>query len=82
MATKRKNNVSFKFKPFSEKQLKLLNFWAEGSPVAHKDFVIADGSIRAGKDAGLSTLLFTPDGYKTMGEIKVGDYVFNEKFLL
>ena len=53
MATKKKNEVSFKFKPFSEKQLKLLNFWAEGSPVAHKDFVIADGSIRSGKTTAI-----------------------------
>ena len=49
-----KGNVAFKFKPFSDKQLKLLNFWVEGSPVSHKDHIIADGSIRSGKTTALA----------------------------
>lgn len=49
MAKKLKKNKAFQFKPFSPKQLKLLNFWREGSPVYDCDTVIADGSIRSGK---------------------------------
>lgn len=39
----------FKFKPFSLKQKKLLNWWEEGSPHKNKDIVLADGAIRSGK---------------------------------
>ncbi len=45
-------NVSkkkFEFKPFSKKQLKVLTWWTDNSPVNQCDTVIADGSIRAGK---------------------------------
>lgn len=75
----RKKMNSFKFVPFSKKQKQLLSFWTENSPHKDKDVVIADGSIRSGKDQPLSALLYTPDGYKTMGDIQVGDYVFSEK---
>lgn len=49
MAKRIKKNKAFKFKPFSKKQLKLLNFWREGSPFADVDMCVADGSIRSGK---------------------------------
>lgn len=49
MATKARKNKPFEFKPFSPKQLKLLNWWREGSPVCDCDIMIADGSIRSGK---------------------------------
>lgn len=40
---------SFKFVPFSKKQLKILTWWADGSP--HKDCngIICDGAVRSGK---------------------------------
>ena len=41
--------AGFEFEPFSRKQLKLLYWWAEGSPYKDKDILIADGSIRSGK---------------------------------
>ena len=44
----------FKFCPFSLKQKKLLTWWMDGSPVADKDAVIADGAIRAGKTLPMS----------------------------
>lgn len=49
MAKRLKKNKAFEFKPFSPKQLKLLNFWRDGSPFKDCDVVIADGSIRSGK---------------------------------
>lgn len=44
-----KKNKGFKFKPFSTKQLQILNWWRDGSPFADCDIMIADGSIRSGK---------------------------------
>lgn len=50
-----KNKVaSFKFKPFSNKQLKVLTWWMKDSPAANKDILIADGSVRAGKTVVMS----------------------------
>lgn len=46
--------VLFKFKPFSKKQRKILNWWCEGSPVKDKDGIIADGAIRSGKTISMS----------------------------
>lgn len=40
----------FHFKPFSNKQLKLLTWWLPNSPVKDMDGIIADGAIRSGKD--------------------------------
>ena len=39
----------FKFAPFSKKQLKLLTWWQDNSPVSDKFMVVADGAIRSGK---------------------------------
>ena len=77
MANKKpKKLVGFEFKPFSAKQLKVLNWWSEGSPVKNKRMMIADGSIRAGKAQPVDSILFTPNGMKKMGEVKINDYVF------
>ncbi len=72
----------FVFRPFSQKQRKLLHWWREGSPHADCDMVIADGSIRSGKTIACicSFLQFAfttfPQGQtfilagKTMGALK------------
>ncbi len=44
----------FKFKPFSDKQLKVLTWWLDNSPVKDKDGIIADGAIRSGKTLSMS----------------------------
>lgn len=44
----------FKFKPFSKKQRKVLNWWCDTSPVKDKDGIIADGAIRSGKTVSMS----------------------------
>lgn len=44
----------FKFKPFSPKQRKVLNWWCETSPVKKCDGIIADGAIRSGKTLCMS----------------------------
>lgn len=44
----------FKFKPFSLKQMKVLTWWMDDSPVKDKDAIIADGSVRAGKTLPMS----------------------------
>ncbi|MCK1982218.1 MULTISPECIES: PBSX family phage terminase large subunit [Peribacillus] len=44
----------FNFKPFSEKQLKVLKWWRDGSPHKDKDGIICDGSVRAGKTVVMS----------------------------
>lgn len=42
------------FRPFSIKQKQILTWWADGSPVAHYDGIIASGSIRSGKTMSMS----------------------------
>lgn len=44
----------FHFKPFSQKQRKVLNWWCESSPVKDYDGIIADGAIRSGKTVSMS----------------------------
>ncbi len=44
----------FKFKPFSNKQLKILTWWLPKSPVHDKDGIIADGAIRSGKTVSMA----------------------------
>ncbi len=44
----------FKFKPFSQKQRKVLNWWCPDSPVKDYDGIIADGAIRSGKTISMS----------------------------
>jgi len=49
-----KNNAVFRFKPFSRKQRKILNWWCDNSPVKDKNGIIADGAIRSGKTIAMS----------------------------
>lgn len=49
-----KNGTIFKFKEFSKKQLKVMTWWTDNSPVKDSDGIIADGSIRAGKTLCMS----------------------------
>jgi len=44
-----KQTSTFKFKPFSSKQKKLLMWWTNNSPYHNYDMVIAEGAIRSGK---------------------------------
>ena len=44
----------FRFKPFSKKQRKVLNWWCRSSPVRDYNGIIADGAIRSGKSAAMS----------------------------
>ena len=55
-AMKRTNKIKrvFRFKPFSKKQRKVLNWWCKDSPVKDKDGIIADGAIRSGKTVSMS----------------------------
>ncbi len=65
MNVKARKVHSFKFKPFSKKQLRVLNWWSDGSPVKDKRMMIADGSIRSGKTLAitLSFILFIMKTY-------------------
>lgn len=44
----------FHFRPFSQKQRKVLNWWCDNSPVKDYDGIIADGAIRSGKTVCMS----------------------------
>lgn len=44
----------FRFKPFSQKQRKVLNWWCRSSPVRDFNGIIADGAIRSGKSVAMS----------------------------
>lgn len=46
--------AAFKFKPFSQRQKKVLTWWLPNSPVKDKRGIIADGSIRSGKTSSMS----------------------------
>jgi PBSX family phage terminase large subunit len=49
-ARARKNDTApFLYKPFSQKQKKVLTWWLSESPVKDMDGIIADGAIRSGK---------------------------------
>lgn len=51
---RKKKPALFKFKPFSEKQLKVLKWWRPNSPFKDYDGIICDGSVRAGKTVVMS----------------------------
>lgn len=53
MLRKYKQN-GFEFKPFSEKQKKVLTWWCKASPVHDEEGIIADGAIRSGKTLCMS----------------------------
>lgn len=44
----------FQFKPFSQKQKKVLTWWLPESPVSYCHGIIADGAIRSGKTLSMS----------------------------
>ena len=46
--------ATFRFKRFSEKQRRVLNWWCDSSPVKDYDGIIADGAIRSGKTVSMS----------------------------
>lgn len=50
----RVKSAIFKFQPFSKKQLKVLTWWMNKSPVSEMDGIIADGAIRSGKTLSMS----------------------------
>ena len=77
--SKEVKRADFKFKPFSKKQMRLMTFWQKDSPLKNTFMTIADGSIRSGKEQPHDARIYTPEGYKTMGEIKVGDYVLTRE---
>jgi PBSX family phage terminase large subunit len=52
--TTRKLKPTFRWQPFSPKQLKVLTWWMPESPHHDKDAIICDGSVRAGKTASMS----------------------------
>ena len=43
-----------KFKPFSEKQRTVLNWWCRGSSLSDKNGIICDGAVRSGKTLCMS----------------------------
>ena len=46
--------MTVKYKPFSEKQLRSLFWWVEGSGTERYDAIICDGAVRSGKTFSLS----------------------------
>ena len=54
MAGRKIKKAIFKFKPFSNKQLKVLTWWLDNSPVKNADGIIADGAIRSGKTVSMA----------------------------
>lgn len=69
--------TSFKFKPFSDKQMKVLNWWTEKSPVNDAFMLVADGSVRAGKSLAmsLSFVLFVMATFNQQNAAMVGKSV-------
>lgn len=51
---KQRQKTKFRFKPFSKKQRKVLNWWTSTSPVKDANGIIADGAIRSGKTLSMS----------------------------
>ena len=45
--------MSFRFQPFSRKQLQLLHWWRPGSGFEDRRIVLADGAIRSGKTVAM-----------------------------
>lgn len=49
-----KQPALFHFRPFSQKQKKVLTWWMPNTPVCDMDGIIADGSIRSGKTVSMA----------------------------
>ncbi|NOU95602.1 PBSX family phage terminase large subunit [Paenibacillus sp. LMG 31456] len=54
MAKPKLKPPTFKWKPFSNKQVKVLTWWMPESPHHDKDALIADGAVRSGKTVAMS----------------------------
>ncbi|CAM3706996.1 PBSX family phage terminase large subunit [Cohnella lubricantis] len=54
MAAPKLKQPTFRWSPFSKKQLQVLTWWMPQSPHKDKDAIIADGSVRAGKTVAMS----------------------------
>ena len=52
MKLQKKN--SFQWKPFSDKQKKIMTWWCDTSPYKDWDGIIADGSVRSGKTVSMA----------------------------
>lgn len=76
-----KKPTTFKFKPFSNQQLRLIHWWRPGLTASENNYVIADGSIRSGKTIACvvgfltwSQEMFSGESFilagKTMGALK------------
>ena len=50
----KKNKANFRWKPLSNKQLKVMTWWNENSPEKDKDGIIADGAVRSGKTISMA----------------------------
>lgn len=68
---------TFKFKPFSKKQKKILTWWNENSPVKDAQGIIADGAIRSGKtlSMGLSFVFWAMENFNGMNFAMCGKTV-------
>ncbi|MGG0666749.1 PBSX family phage terminase large subunit [Viridibacillus arvi] len=69
--SKKKRPALFSFKPFSQKQLKVLKWWQDDSPHKDKDGLICDGSVRAGKTVVMS-LSYVMWGMETFEDENLG----------
>ena len=71
---RRRRTAAFKFKPFSEKQLRILTWWRPASGVSNYDGIIADGAIRSGKtlSMALSFVLWSMDSFNGEDFIMAG----------
>lgn len=58
-------NNSFKYKPFSIKQKKVLTWWTDASPCSTYDAIICDGAVRSGKTLimSLSFVIWSMSSY-------------------
>ena len=76
-----KRKIRFNWKPFSKKQLKIMTWWCDSSPVKDNDGIIADGAVRSGITVSMapSFILWAMNNYngcdfalcgKTIGSLK------------
>ena len=68
---RKRSKKLFQFVPFSGKQLRVLTWWHENSPVCDRDGIISDGSVRAGKTIIMS-LSYVLWGMATFNEESFG----------
>lgn len=69
--------MSFKYSPFSKKQLQLLTWWTPNSPYSKANGVIAEGAVRAGKTVimGLSFVMWGMERGNTLNYALCGKTV-------